>query len=131
MNPEGYCQIFSVNTFGRGLRQATHLNSRVCQPLYGPGCFQGQGIGYGFYRLLFQDPVTKAVVFGSNCDPLGTNRAGYVHDSLYDAVYQLFAMRPDGSGLRQLTDAAGFTSNPDGSIRVELPGPFAYSAPLR
>jgi hypothetical protein len=30
-NPEGYCQIFSVNTLGRGLRQATHLNSRVCR----------------------------------------------------------------------------------------------------
>jgi len=37
-------------------------------------------------------------------------------------------MRPDGLGLRQLTDAAGYTSNPDGSIRVELAGPFAYSA---
>jgi hypothetical protein len=44
--------------------------------------------------------------------------------------HQMFAMRPDGSGLRQLTDAAGFTTNPDGSIRVELPGPFAYSASL-
>src|SRR5262249_28926989 len=38
-NPEGYCQIFSVNNFGRGLRQATRLNSRVCRPLHGPGCF--------------------------------------------------------------------------------------------
>ena len=26
-----------------------------------------------------------------------------------------------------LTDAAGVTTNPDGSFRVELPGPFAYS----
>ena len=39
-------------------------------------------------------------------------------------------MRPDGAGIRQLTDAAGFTNNQDGSIRVELPGPFAYSAAL-
>jgi hypothetical protein len=107
-----------MNTEGRGLRQVTHLNSRVCRPLYGPGCFQPQGIGYGYYRLVFQDPVTKAVVFDTNCDPLGANRSGY----------QLFAMRPDGDGLRQLTDASGFTTNPDGSIRVELPGPFAYSA---
>jgi hypothetical protein len=37
-------------------------------------------------------------------------------------------MRSDGSGLRQLTDAAGLTTNPDGSVRVELPGPFAYLA---
>ena len=41
---------------------------------------------------------------------------------------QIFAIRPDGTGLRQLTDAAGFTSKADGSIRVELPGPFAYPA---
>ena len=43
---------------------------------------------------------------------------------------QLFAMRPNGLGLRQLTDASGLTTNPDGSIRVELPGPFAYSTVL-
>jgi hypothetical protein len=109
-----------MNTLGPGLRQVTHLNRRVCRPLYGPGCAQGQGIGYGYYRLIFQDPVTKAVVFDTNCDPLGANPSGY----------QLFAMRPDGDGLRQLTDASGFTTNPDGSLRVELPGPFAYSAPV-
>ena len=40
---------------------------------------------------------------------------------------QIFAMRPDGRGLRQLTDAAGVTTDPDGSFGVELPGPFAYS----
>ena len=62
--------------------------------------------------------MTKAVVFSSNCDPLHANPFGD----------QAFAMRPDGSGLRQLTDASGFTTNPDGSLRVELPGPFAYSA---
>jgi hypothetical protein len=118
MNPDGYCQIFSTNSSGTGLRQVTHLNSRVCRPLYGPGCAQPQGIGYGYYRLIFQDPVTESVVFDSNCDPLGANPVGY----------QLFAMRPDGDGLRQLTEAAGLTTNPDGSIRVELPGPFAYSA---
>jgi len=64
--------------------------------------------------------VTEAVIFDSACDPLGANRDGY----------QLFAMRPDGSGLRQLTGTSGITANPDGSIRVELPGPFAYSAPV-
>jgi hypothetical protein len=65
--------------------------------------------------------VTKAVVFESTCDPFHANPFGG----------QLFAMRPDGSGLRQLTDASGMTTNPDGSIRVELPGPYAYSAVLR
>jgi hypothetical protein len=62
--------------------------------------------------------VTNTLVFNSQCDLLHANPLGD----------QVFAMRPDGLGLRQLTDAAGYTSNPDGSIRVELAGPFAYSA---
>ena len=68
-----------------------------------------------------QDPVTEAIVFDSSCDPIHAN----------PFANQVFAMRPDGLGLRQLTDAAGFTTNPDGSIQVELPGPFAYSTVLR
>jgi hypothetical protein len=62
--------------------------------------------------------VTEAVVFDSSCDPLGTHSVGE----------QIFAMRPDGQGLRQLTDAAGVTTNPDGTFSAELPGPYAYSA---
>jgi hypothetical protein len=65
--------------------------------------------------------VTKAIVFESTCDRFHVNPFGD----------QLFAMRPDGGGLRQLTDASGMTTNPDGSFRVELPGPYAYSAELR
>jgi hypothetical protein len=57
----------------------------------------------------FQDPVTKAIIFDSSCDPLHANSYGD----------QVFAMHPDGTGLRQLTDAAGFTQNPDRSIRVD------------
>jgi hypothetical protein len=68
-------------------------------------------------QLFGQDPVTKAIVFDSGCDPLGANPFGG----------QAFAMRPDGSGLRQLTDEGGLTTNADGTIRVDLPGPFAYS----
>ena len=64
--------------------------------------------------------MTNAVAFDSSCDPLQADPPGE----------QVFDMRPDGSGLRQLTDAAGSTTNPDGSIRVELSGPFAYSAAL-
>jgi hypothetical protein len=78
-----------------------------------PGCFVG-------YEFVGQDPVTKAVVFDTACDPLGANPFGE----------QIFAIRPDGTGLRQLTDAAGFTTHPDGSFRVELPLLFAYSATL-
>jgi hypothetical protein len=121
-NPDGYCQIFSIDALGgEQPRQLTHLDSRVCRPLSDyRGCFHTAGIGYGYYRVVFQDPITQSVVFDSTCDPLGTNRNGS----------QVFAMRPDGTGLRQLTDAAGVTTGPDGSVRVELPGPFAYSAPL-
>jgi hypothetical protein len=117
-NPYGNCQMFSVGTRGSGLRQVTHFNpgSAVgdtgCRAPLRPGCIIGE-----FRR---QDPVTKAVVFDSACDPFDANPFGD----------QAFAMRPDGGGLRQLTDAAGFTQNPDGSIRVELPGPFAYSTVL-
>jgi hypothetical protein len=35
-------------------------------------------------------------------------------------------MRPDGSGLRQLTNARGMTTDPDGTVHVEIAGPFAY-----
>lgn len=49
------------------------------------------------------DPVTGTVVFPSDCDPLGRNPFGY----------QMFAMRPDGSGLRQLTNARGRETSAD------------------
>src|SRR5262249_39561402 len=118
-NPFGNCQIFSIDTRGDGLRQITHFDPgspasnvvAACWMNGPPECPVG-------WQLDVQDPVTKAVIFDSACDPF--------HTGVYGG--QLFAMRPDGSGLRQLTDAAGFTENPDGSIRVELPGPFAYSA---
>jgi hypothetical protein len=89
--------------------QCDGMGQETCRRRCEPGLQQTDQIA--------QDQVTKAVVFASSCDPLGTNPFGS----------QIFSMRPDGSALRQLTDAAGFTSNPDGSIRVELPGPFAYS----
>jgi hypothetical protein len=62
--------------------------------------------------------VTRTVVFYSSCDPFGTNPYGG----------QLFAIRPDGSKLRQLTRARGRVIEDDGEFTVELPGPFAYSA---
>ena len=124
-NPYGNCQIFSVGTEGGRLRQVTKFLNKtgIREPF--AGCFDfGSlagtcGIAYGYYRVLFQDPVTKAIVFDSNCDPLGVNPSG---------VSQLFAIGPKGLGLRQLTAAAGLTNDADGSLRAELPGPFAYSA---
>jgi hypothetical protein len=40
---------------------------------------------------------------------------------------QIFAMRPDGSRLRQLTDTRGVVMGTDGSLTTELPGPWGYS----
>ena len=72
-----------------------------------------------------EDPVTNAIVFNTGQDPL--HLPGFPFSQFYD---QIFAVRPDGHGLRQLTDASGSATNPDGGIRVEFPGPFAYSAAL-
>lgn len=55
-------------------------------------------------------------MFSASCDPVGANPFGD----------QIFAMRPDGTGLRQLTNARGMTTDPDGTVHVELAGPFAY-----
>ena len=99
-NPHGNCQIFSVDTLGSGLRQITHFNQGGSPPSV-PGCFGADApacsVGEGYLRVVVQDPVTNGVVFASSCDPVGANPYGG----------QLFAMRPDGHGLRQLIDAAG------------------------
>jgi hypothetical protein len=58
----------------------------------------------------YLDPHTGALIFNSSCD----------------LQAQLFAMRPDGSGLRQLTTLRGVVTAADGSVDVELPGPIAY-----
>jgi len=89
-NPSETCQLFSVDVFGLRLRQLTHFVEREW-PRSGchvPGCL---------IRDVFQDPVTQTLIFESTCDPLGANPFGA----------QIFAMRPDGSNLRQLTAARG------------------------
>jgi hypothetical protein len=68
-----------------------------------------------------QDAETETLVIHSNCDPLGSNPNGA----------QVFALRPDGSGIRQLTDSGGLVTEPDGTVMVQLPAPFAYSAVRR
>ena len=67
-------------------------------------------------ELVWQDPRSRTLVFYSSCDPLGTNPNGG----------QIFAMQPDGSGLRQLTDSRGLVKEADGTYSGELPGPWAY-----
>jgi len=113
-NPGEYCQLFSIDTLGAHVRQLTHFGGREpsqsgCLLEPPPGCSLGAA---------FQDPVTRAIVIESTCDPLGTNPNGG----------QIFAMRTDGSGLRQLTAVRGFVVEPSGAVVVELPGPWAYSS---
>jgi cysteine-rich repeat protein len=119
-NPAEICQLFSVDTEGSHLRQVTHL------PWDGREIFPGQK-GLPCLRRLtdvratcglsrvFHDPVSGTVLFQSSCDPVGQNPFGD----------QVFAMRLNGTGLRQLTSARGMTTDPDGTLHVELPGPVA------
>jgi hypothetical protein len=111
------------NTLGGDMRQVTHLDLGAPLNDVIPGCaFPQGGIEYGDYRVLVQDPVTRAIIFDTPLDPL---RVGRVPND------QVFAISPDGGGLRQLTDVRGSTTDPDGTLRVEMPGPFAYPAPIR
>jgi hypothetical protein len=113
-NPDELCQVFSVDKFGGGLRQETRL------PFDGRpyrGCYPGDDTGCTIEPFsLLPDRLTGTLAFGSSCDPLGRNRFGS----------QIFSMRPDGSGLRQLTATRGRTIDPDGTLHVEIPGPLAY-----
>jgi hypothetical protein len=113
-NPSGTCQVFSIGTAGSGLRQLTHFaqpeySKTGCNALEPPGC-----------QILFPggvDPATGTLLFYSNCDPFGANRYGD----------QLFAMRTDGTGLRQLTHARGVVTESDGSTSSENIGPVGVS----
>jgi hypothetical protein len=112
-NPAEICQIFSVDTLARHPpRQLTHLPSDARGSA---GCRSSETACD--IANVFLDRITGTVLFLSSCDPVGGNPFGD----------QLFAMRPDGTGLRQLTAARGMTTDPDGTVHVELPGPVAYS----
>jgi hypothetical protein len=118
-NPAGFCQIFSIDTLGGRLRQVTHLPPDGRAP--DAGCLnEGPGVcTIDRDSGVVTDRVTGTVLFGSSCDPVvGRNPFGG----------QLFAMRRDGSGLRQLTVTRGMTIDPDGTVHVENPGPFAYAS---
>jgi len=111
-NPSENCQMFSIDRMGSDLRQLTNFRETERSVngcsfwLVGLGCAVGPP---------WQDPRSRTLVFYSNCDPLGTNPNGG----------QVFAMQPDGSGLRQLTDSRGLVFEPD-AVTGELSGPWAY-----
>jgi hypothetical protein len=115
-NPTHNCQLYSVDDLGAHVRQITHFAETDHAT---SGCnFTLPRKGCGI-STTFWDQVTNEIVTYSSCDPLGSNPTGG----------QLFAMRPDGSHLRQLTHAAGLRIEEDGTVVTELPGPFRYSSP--
>jgi hypothetical protein len=109
---------FTSPTCPSGPVSLTKCGNGVIDPM--ENCEDGN-IGYGLYRAITQDPVTSAIVFNTTLDALKLRPGAIIGGD------QIFAIRPDGSGLRQLTDATGVTTNPDGSLSNELPGPYAYS----
>ena len=113
-NPHENCQIFSVERLGGSLRQLTQFSEAQHST---SGCFFFYPPRVGCAAFIFsQDTRTGALIFYSSCDPLGTNHRGG----------QVFAMRPDGSELRQLTHTRGLVTQTGGTTIGELPGPFAY-----
>lgn len=113
----------TIGTYGRGLRQLTHLpfdggRSYGCRGSAWPiGFPSSPGTACAItWGTVFLDTVTGAILFQSSCDPVGGAPFGE----------QVFAIEPDGAGLRQLTTARGMVTDPDGTLRVELYGPIAY-----
>jgi hypothetical protein len=111
-NPTNNCQVFSVATLGGHLRQLTRFADGERSR---DGCFFSPLPGCPV-EVAAQDRATGTLILNSSCDPFGTN----------PAANQLFAMRPDGSGLGQITRARGVVTDTPEVVEVELPGPFAY-----
>ena len=116
-NPPQNCQVFSIDALAANLRQVTGFREG---DLSGNGCFFSAPPGCAI-SLVGQDAQTQTLVIHSNCDPLHTNPDGA----------QLFALQPDGTGLRQLTESRGLVVDSDHTVTVQLPARFAYSAVQR
>jgi hypothetical protein len=116
-NPDENCQIFSIDTLGADLRQLTTFGEGAHAEA---GCFYPYPRGAGcLIYFVGLDRRSDSLLFYSSCNPKGTNPNGG----------QFFAMHFDGTGLRQLSAFRGMTTAADGTVTVELPGPFAYSRP--
>jgi hypothetical protein len=111
-NPAANCQIFSIDRTGGDLQQITTFREGDTSM---NGCLFGPPPGCAV-AFLGQDADTQTLLTYASCDPFGTNSFGS----------QIFAVRPDGSGLRQLTSVRGVVAQTD-QVTVELPGPFAFS----
>src|SRR5262249_51775562 len=113
-NPQGICQVFSISPLGGDLRQLTSFSAD------GPpnnGCWASLQASACKVNAIAADPVTATVGFLSSCDPLGRTRNGE----------QTFAMRADGTGLRQTSAFGGVEAQPGGGVKVEMAGNASYS----
>jgi hypothetical protein len=124
-NPTQDCQLFSTDIFAaaRTLRQLTHFRDAII-PHALAGCtagVRGLGCGLSIAKTAREDPATGTIVFDATCDAFGTNPNGA----------QLFAVPPDGSGLRVLTHAKGFVSHTDDSVATDLVGNWDYAPAVR
>jgi hypothetical protein len=126
--PSPNCQLFAVDQFAGNIRQLTKLRAPNEGPVpFGalPSCLGLSGNNCSVLQAE-QDATTGTILFYSSCDPFQTNPDGG----------QIFAMRPDGTGLWQVTRAHGRISSRQGlpscsslqdvnaSTSVVLPGPF-------
>jgi hypothetical protein len=111
-------QLFRVDRFGGHVRQLTRFAASGTAPTDCTGLPTAR-CRWPINVFTKQDPVTGTLLFDSSCDPLG----------LGAPTQQLYALRPNGTGSRQLTSYRGLTCD-DGAVSVELPGPIAYSAPF-
>ena len=107
-NREGQCQLFSIDTLGDDMRQLTRFVQGETSPR---GCFFARPPGCAIGNAV-QDSVNGTVVFDSSCDAFRLGSLGH----------EIFAMRPDGTGFRQLTATRGFREEADGSVFDEQVG---------
>ena len=119
-NPLENCQVFRIDRLGGNLLQLTSFAPRSGAPSTN-GCTGGPRPDCVTY-IPAQDLATRSVVFHSTCDPLGENPSG---------IRQIFAMHPDGTGLRQLTHARGLVQEADGTWSAQSADPFASPVHIR
>ena len=127
-NPSNNCQLFSVPVTGGAPYQITSFQEveRSRNGCVFSSIVDCNGDCGGCYvSPPLEDPATGSLVFYSSCRLPEDEQKGPSNGG------QLFAIRPDGSGLRQLTDTEGFVTNGDGTFSIELPGPFEYSTTRR
>jgi hypothetical protein len=117
-NPTENCQLFSVDVISGGrIRQLTTFREVEEGAISARGCLAGSKSEGCRLGQVLEDPTSGTLLFGSSCDPFETGLDGE----------QIFAIRPDGSGLAQLTHTRGRVDSADGSVTIELPGPWGYS----